>query len=107
MTTKKPAASCKVPTSKPPTKAQYEALRKKINAASQESDDVASVAAYPSSLPPPHKMPPYGGKCWQQAYKEAQAYQAAAKATAASNQAAYAYQVAWYATDSCLKGMSC
>lgn len=100
--TKKPAASCKVPVGSPPTKAEYNALRKQINAVIKTATKAVAVTGV--SIPYPHPMPVYGGKCWQQSYNEAKAYQAAAKALAAYNQAMYAYNVAWAATQACLTG---
>lgn len=98
MSTKKSAASCKVPKGKLPTRAQYNALKNSVMLKTKTTAIGGGIIQYP------HPMPAYGGKCWQQAYKEAQAYQAAAKALAAYNQAMYSYQVAWAATQACLTG---
>jgi len=89
--TKKPAASCKVPQGRKPTVAQYR----------------TAVAAVSSPIPimqPPHPMPPYGGPCWQQSYREAIAYQRAAQKAAEYLQAVIEYNAAWQAMESCLKG---
>jgi hypothetical protein len=88
---KKHIASCKAPTGRKPTVKQYQ---------------TASVAAA-SPIPimqPPHPMPPYGGKCWQQSYREAMAYQKAAQKAAEYLQAVVEYNTAWQAMEDCLNG---
>jgi hypothetical protein len=50
-------------------------------------------------------MPPYGGKCFQQSYREAMAYQKAAQAAAAYLQAVVEYNAAWQAMEDCKNGL--
>ena len=90
MSTKKPAV-CKVQQGRKPTTKQYQTA-------------AAAVASPIPIMQPPHPMPPYGGKCFQQSYREAMAYQRAAQAAAAYLQAVLEYNAAWQAMEDCLTG---
>jgi formylglycine-generating enzyme required for sulfatase activity len=83
------ATACKVMGRKP-TKRQYE------KTAAADSVD---------PLPTNHKLPPYGGTCWVQAYYERLAYERLAEAQRAYLQALDGYIVAWQATEDCLTGV--
>lgn len=101
MTTKKPAASCKVPTRRP-SRDRYAALRSEVAAAKK---GLRTKATVPVPDPkPPHKIPPYGGKCWLQSGAESAAYIKAAKLTQQLRQALYEYDLAWNAMECCLNG---
>ena len=108
MTTKKPASSCKVSLGPKPSRKVYDALRAKFNPIARKSAKAAQMrAASVTPVPdpkPPHVMPVYGGPCWQQCYREAQAYMKAAQKTLELRQALYEYDVRWDATAACLNG---
>ena len=89
MSTKKHAA-CKVPQGRKPTVKQYRD---------------AAVASPIPIMQPMHPMPPYGGPCFQQSYREVMAYQKAGQAAAAYLQAVVEYNTAWQAMEDCLKGV--
>lgn len=100
MTTKKLAASCKVPHGRKPSREKY-ADRKAI----MRRGKTLAAAVVPIPDPQtPHPMPPYGGKCWQQSYREAQAYIRLAQKTAEQRQALIEYNSAWWANEDCRRG---
>ena len=102
---KKLAASCKVPMSRKPSREKYEALRKIVNRLIRAALRNRSKAVVPVPDPkPPHLMPPYGGKCWEQSYREAQAYMKACQKTAELRQSLVEYDSAWWAMEYCLNG---
>lgn len=98
MPTKKRPAICPVPSGKKPTKSEYWKICRWLDDQSQKAAEDGD------ELPVPHLMPPYGGPCWQQCYREALAYKEACKTRAAWLAARYGYEVAWDATESCLSG---
>lgn len=109
--TKKPVASCKVPAGRKPSREKYDALRDLVNPlirkakakAKRASMRAGSIVPVPDPKPP-HTMPPYGGPCWIQSYREAQAYIRACQKTAELRQALIEYDSAWYAMEYCLNG---
>jgi hypothetical protein len=92
MSTKKRAAQCKIPQGRKPTAKQYQTA-------------VAAVASPIPIMQPPHPMPPWGGPCFLQSYREAMAYQNAANKAAEYLQAVLEYNAAWQAMEDCLNGM--
>ena len=98
MRTKKQSKTCRVPKGKPPSKAEYNKLRRWL------SEQVEIAAGDGDDLPVPHLMPPYGGPCFEFCYREALAYRKACETRAAWLAAKYSYTVAWDATEACLSG---
>jgi hypothetical protein len=91
MTTKRPSV-CKIATGRKPTAKQYQTAA------------VAVTSPVPI-MQPPHTMPPWGGPCFLQSYREAMAYQKAAQAAAAYLQAVVEYNAAWQAMEDCKNGL--
>jgi hypothetical protein len=100
-TTKKQSKTCRVPKGKPPTKAEYNRLSRWLVSHTSKAE-LASADA--DDLPVPHLMPPYGGECWNQCYREALAYKKACQDRATWLASKYAYTVAWDATEACKSG---
>jgi hypothetical protein len=90
MSTKKQSV-CKIPSGRKPTVNQYTAA-------------AIGVASPIPIMQPPHPMPPYGGRCFQQSYREAMAYQKTAQKAAEFLQSVIEYNTAWQANEDCLNG---
>lgn len=78
MSTKTSATTCKVPTGRKPTPRQYnKALVRAIPLVSEFRATLftgAKARAADDPLPVAHRWPTYGGKCWQPAWEEMNAY---------------------------------